>query len=79
MSGMAFTREDLADFFRALLDNMNNECGKAGYALEAMDVEYEGALTREGETPVLLADKDGVCIKFSFRPAITMKEGEAVG
>jgi|GEM_PF-3267166 len=79
MSGEAFTREELTDFFRVLLDNMNNECGKAGYALEAMDVEYEGALSRDGETPVLLADKDGVCIRLSFRPVITMKEGAAVG
>ena len=79
MNGEAFTREELADFFRALLENMNNECGKAGYTLEAMDVEYEGALARGEEMPVLLADRDGICIKLSFRPAIMMKEGEAVG
>ncbi|MCL1976175.1 MAG: hypothetical protein FWG61_08455 [Firmicutes bacterium] len=79
MNSEVFTREELVEFFRALLENMNNECGKVGYALEAMDVEYEGALSRGEENPLLLADKDGVCIKLSFRPAIMMKEGEAVG
>ena len=79
MAGETFTREELAGFFRALLEDMNNECGKAGYALNAMDVEYEGSLAREGATPVLLADKDGVCIKLSFRPVVTMKEGGEVG
>lgn len=79
MSGEVFTREELTDFFRTLLEKMNHACGGVGYALAAMDVEYEGALSRNGETPLLLADKDGVCIKFSFKPVINVKEGEAVG
>jgi hypothetical protein len=79
MAAGAFTKEELSNFFRDLLENMNGECGKAGYALAAMDVDYEGALSRDGTTPVLLADKDGVCIKLSFKPVIMKKEGEAVG
>lgn len=79
MNGETFTREELAEFFRMMLEHVNRECGKADYALAAMDVEYEGALAGGGDAPVLLADQNGVCIKFSFKPVIKMKEGEAGG
>ena len=79
MSGGAFTREEIAGFFRALLEDMNTECGKAGYALDVMDVEYEGALSHDGDTPVLVADRNGVHLKLNFKPVIKMKEGEAGG
>jgi len=79
MSGEAFTREELAEFFRMMLENVNRECGKADYALAAMDVDYDGALSRDGDAPILLANQNGVCIRFSFKPIIKMKEGESVG
>jgi len=79
MSREAFTREELSEFFRALLENINGECGNVGYALDSMDVDYEGSVARSGNSPVLLADEDGVSIKFCFKPVIKMKEGEAVG
>jgi hypothetical protein len=75
MNSGAFTREELTDFFRSLLENTNRECGKVGYTLEALDVEYKGALSRNGEAPVFLADKDNICIKFNFKPVINIKEG----
>ncbi|MDR2035772.1 MAG: hypothetical protein LBP91_03765 [Coriobacteriales bacterium] len=79
MSNAAFTREELADYFRALLEYTNSECNKVSYALAALDVEYEGALMRGGEAPLLLAEQDGVRLKFSFKPVIKIKEGEANG
>jgi len=79
MSDIVFTREELADFFSTLLEKVNSECKKVGYALDAMDVEYEGALSNSKDAPVLLADKDGVRLKFSFKPVIKMKEGDADG
>jgi len=76
MSGEAFTRDELADFFRAILEKVSGECQKVSFALNAMDVEYEGALSHGGDFPVLQADKDGVRMRFSFIPAIKMKEGD---
>ena len=79
MSSETFTKEELTDFFRKLLEGINKECGNVGYALDEMDVEYEGALSRGEKEPLLLADKDGVRLRFSFRPVIKMKEGDAGG
>ena len=79
MSDIMFSREELAEFFRMLLENVKAECDKADYALASMDVEYEGALARDGDTPVLLADRNDVRVRFSFKPAIRMKGGESYG
>jgi len=70
MSAVAFTREELAAFFSSLMEKINIECGKVGYALDVMDVDYEGSISRDGNEPVLLADKDGVRMKLSFKPVI---------
>jgi len=79
MNGDTFTREELAEFFRMMLENVSRECGKADYALTAMDVDYEGALSHAGDTPILLPDRNGVRIRFSFKPVVKMKEGESGG
>ena len=79
MSDGAFTREELTDFFRIMLENMNRECGKVGFRLESLDVDYGGSIARAGSTPVLQTGTDGLSLKFSFKPVILMKEGETVG